>query len=191
VFEVLMRTYADVAGKPIIGEKTPAHLAYVDTLLDWFPNGRVIHMLRDPRAVYVSELRRRQKRPESVPYRQLVRIPPAFSAFVMQQVIWVWARAVDRHRALARRYPDRYRAVRFEDLVRDPRDTLEGLFSFLGVPMEERVLQQKVVSKGARVGQEGFDAEAADRWREEITPRAKGWIDGRLAGRMREVGYEV
>jgi len=189
VFSALMRTYADRRGKPVIGEKTPAHLAYVDTLLDWYPNGRVVHMVRDPRAIYVSELRRRRERAVTVPYRQLVRVPPLFRAFVLQQVTLVWARAADRHAALAAGYPDRYRSVRFEDLVGEPRATLATLFDFLGVEMEERVLQQKVTSKGAQLGMAGFDAGAADRWRERISPGAERWLRTVLRGRMRKLGY--
>ncbi len=189
LFIVLMRAYADARGKAVMGEKTPAHLAFVDTLMEWFPRGRVVHMLRDPRAIYLSEVRRRLDRPESVPYRQLVHVPPLFRGFILGQVTWVWRGAADRHRVLSARYPDRYRLVRFEDLVREPRATLEGLFTFLGVEMEERVLQQKVVSKGSQVGQAGFDAGAADRWRKDISPRADHWLRGRLGRGMRETGY--
>jgi hypothetical protein len=57
IFSALMRTYADHGLKPVMGEKTPAHLAYVDTLLEWYPKARVVHMVRDPRGIYVSELR--------------------------------------------------------------------------------------------------------------------------------------
>lgn len=189
IFSVLMRTYAERKKKPVMGEKTPAHLAYVDTLLEWYPEARVVHMLRDPRGIYVSELRRREQRAVTVPYRQLVRVPPLFRAFVLLQVTLIWARAADRHAVLAARYPERYRAVRFEDLVREPRGTLEDLFDFLGVPMEERVLRRKVVSKGAEVGLAGFDAGAADRWRERITPGAERWLRAALRGRMRALGY--
>jgi hypothetical protein len=189
VFTALMRTYADTRAKPIMGEKTPAHLAFVDTLLEWYPNGRVVHMMRDPRAIYVSEVRRRQQRAVTVPYRQLVRVPPLFRTFVLHQVAWVWAGAVRRHRALSVRYPDRYRLVRFEDLVRHPESTLEGVTRFLRVAMEERMLRQKVVSKGIRVGQQGFDADAADRWRESISPPAERWLHAALGARMRELGY--
>lgn len=189
VFSTLLRVYADRRGRPIMGEKTPAHLAYVDTLLDWYPNGRVVHMLRDPRATYVSELRRRRERAVTVPYRQLVRAPPLFRAFVLNQVLWTWADAWRRHRALARRYPDRYRLVRFENLVRDPRGTLMGVADFLGVDFEEAMLNQKVVSKGSKVGDAGFDAGAADRWRGSISGLSDRWLRGLLGRRMEEAGY--
>lgn len=189
IFSALMRTYADRRDKPVMGEKTPAHLAYVDTLLDWYPGARIVHMVRDPRAIYVSELRRRQERAVTIPYRQLIHAPPLFRAFVLLQVTLVWARAADRHARLARRYPGRYRAVHFEDLVRQPRTTLEALFDFLGVGLEERVLQQKVVSKGSELGMPGFDSGAAERWRERITPGADLWLRTVLGGRMTALGY--
>jgi hypothetical protein len=189
VFTAIMRAYADHTGKPVMGEKTPAHLGHVETLLGWYPDARVVHIVRDPRAIYVSELRRRRERAVTVPYRQLVRVPPLFSAFVLHQVAWAWLGALRRHRSLLRRYPGRYRMIRFEDLVRDPRHTLEAVFAFLGVPFEEQVLEQRVVSKGARRGQEGFDAEAADRWRSGISPRADRWIRCLLGSRMVMTGY--
>ena len=190
VFEAFLRVYADRRGKAIIGEKTPAHLAYAETLLEWFPDGRVVHCMRDPRAIYVSELRRRTERPESVPYRWLVRWPAALAAFVLLQVTWSWAAAVHRHRRLSRRYPRRYRMLRFEDLVTEPRpDAGAACVRFSASTFEPRMLEQKVTSRGARVGEVGFDAGAADRWRDHITVRARrtiGWLLGR---RLEEMDY--
>lgn len=189
VFTALLRTYADARGRPIMGEKTPAHIAWVDTLLDWYPGARVVHMFRDPRAVYVSELRRRVERPESLPYRWLVRAPLLMRGFVLVEVAWAWAGAVAHHRTLARRYPDHYRMVRFEDLVRSPEHTIDDLCAFLGIETEPRMLKMKVVSGGALVGREGFDAGAADRWRESITEGEARWLRRLLGRRIRHMGY--
>ena len=166
VFEAFLRIYADRRGKAIMGEKTPAHLAYVETLLEWFPEGRVVHCMRDPRAIYVSELRRRAEHAVAFPYRQLALVPALLERFVLLEVAWAWAAAVHRHRELRRRYPERYRLVRFEDLVAAPDDTLDGLCAFLGVDPEPRMLSRRSPRRGARVGAAGFDAGAADRWRE-------------------------
>lgn len=189
IFEAFLRIYADRRGKAIMGEKTPAHLAYVETLLAWFPEGRVVHCMRDPRAIYVSELRRRRERPESVPYRWLVNVPPLMAAFVLLEVAWAWAAAVGRHRVLARRFPGAYRMVRFEALVADPERTLGELCRFLGVELEPRMLEQKVTSRGAALGEAGFDAAAADRWRDIITPRARRALERLLGRRLVEMGY--
>ena len=189
LFEAFLRIYADRRGKAIMGEKTPAHLDYVETLLEWFPDGRVIHCMRDPRAIYVSELRRRREHASGFPYRQLAAAPMVLERFVLLQVAWVWARAVHRHRSLGRRYPGRYRLLRFEDLVATPAETLAELCDFLGVEPEARMLEQKVTSKGALVGEAGFDAGAAGRWRERIDPRAQAALQLLLGSRLEEMGY--
>lgn len=189
IFRTVLRVFADRQGKSIIGEKTPAHLAWAETILEWFPGGRIIHMIRDPRGVYVSELRVRTARSDSVPYRWLVRVPPLLRLFVLHQVAWAWARAVARHRRLAHSHPDQYLLVRFEDLVREPERTIGALCSFIGLPLEEPMLQQKVVSRGGRLGQTGFDAEAADRWRSSIGPWSERWLRLLLGRRLDELGY--
>jgi hypothetical protein len=191
IFEAFLRIYADRRGKAVIGEKTPAHLAYVETLLEWFPDGRVVHCMRDPRGIYVSELRRRREHAVAFPYRQLALVPPLLERFVLLQVVWAWAGALNRHRALRRRYPERYGMVRFEDLVAEPTETLAELCTFLGVTPEQRMLEQKVTSKGARVGSVGFDSGASDRWREHIGAGAKSAIEKLLGRRLVEMGYEA
>ena len=190
-FEAFLRIYADRRGKAIIGEKTPAHVDYVEELLAWFPDGRVVHCLRDPRAIYVSELRRRTEHAVGFPYRQLAAVPALMARFVLLEVVWAWARAVHRHRQLSRRYPGRYRLLRFEDLVSAPQDTLDDICAFLGVESEPRMLEQKVTSRGARVGSAGFDAGAAVRWREHIDPGARAAIETLLGRRLAEMGYDA
>jgi hypothetical protein len=97
---------------------------------------------------------------------------------------------VHRHRQLSRRYPDRYRLVRFEDVVTSPQATLERVCQFLGVQPEPQMLEQKVTSKGAQVGRAGFDAGAADRWREHIDGGAQVAVERLLGRRLAELGYE-
>jgi Sulfotransferase family len=190
VFTALLRAYADVRGKPIMGEKTPAHIEWAETLLDWYPEARIVHMVRDPRAIYVSELRRRLEQPVSAPYRWLVRAPPLMGVFVLHLVAWEWARALARHRRLARAMPRNYRMVRFEDLVREPEATVEALSAFLGVPMERRMLRQKMVSHDGRQGRPGIDPTTATRWRELIDKPSEWWLRRLLGARLAEVGYD-
>jgi len=198
IWEAFLRVYANRRGKVIIGEKTPTHLAYVETLLAWFPDARIIHCMRDPRAIYVSELRRRVRplwtatgRAETFPYRWLAKVPPLMKWFVLVQVVWAWAAAVHRHRTLSECYRSRYRLLRFEELVASPKETLEDVCQFIGVDFEPQMLEQEVTSEGARVGEIGFDAGAADRWRTRIGPGAKWAIESLLGHRLEEMGYSA
>ncbi len=189
VFDVMLRTYADVRGKPIIGEKTPAHVRYVDTLLAWFPQGRVVHMMRDPRAIYLSELRRRKLEPGAVPYRVLRRTGPLFASLVLLQTTGAWLESVRRLRSHARRYADSYLVVRFEDLVTDPEHQVRRLCGFLGIPFEGAMLDQIVVSHGRNLGMAGFDREAASRWRSELGTLAATWFRIWTGRQRRSLGY--
>lgn len=189
VFDTLLRLYADRRGKSVIGEKTPAHVRHGDTLLRWYPGGRIIHMLRDPRAIYVSDLRRRRKVPGSVPYRVLNHVPGGMAAVLLVQTTLTWLESVALLRANRRRHAGRYLVVRFEDLVTDPRAAVERICRFAGIPFEEAMLDRVVESHGQALGSSGFDVAAADRWRAQLSPVARWWFRLWLGGRIRGAGY--
>lgn len=190
VFEIVLRTYAEHEGKPIMGEKTPAHVRYVDTLLGWFPGGRVIHMVRDPRAIYVSELRRRRsEQHQSLPYRLLSRVPLLLPGFVLVETTLAWMESISRLERNRRRYAGRYLSVRFEDLVADPGAEVRRVCTFLGVPFEPAMLEQVVVSRGHSLGSIGFDTAAATRWRDRIGPWADRWFRAWFGRRLRRLDY--
>ena len=52
------------------------------------------------------------------------------------------------------------------------------------------MLQQEVTSRGAQLGQSGFDAGAADRWQASIGPRQDAWLRRLLGRRIPEMGYD-
>jgi hypothetical protein len=79
--------------------------------------------------------------------------------------------------------------VQFEDLVTEPEPTVHRLADFLGLQEHRRMLRQRVVSKGENLGEAGFDADAADRWRRSIGPGDKRTLEWLLGRRLREMGY--
>jgi hypothetical protein len=190
MFAAFLRAYADMNAKPVMGEKTPTHLNYVDTLLEWFPDARVVHMLRDPRAIYVSDRYRRQNR-DRWPYTWIRRVPLLLESYLLLLTVVTWPRALRQHRRLAKAHPGRYTMVRFEDVVRKPGETLPPLFEFLGVAMPASISTDVAVPQkhGMRSSDEGIDPRAADRWRERIKPTARRFIEFFLRAPMRRHGY--
>lgn len=191
LFTVMMECFAERKGKPIMGEKTPAHLRYVPLLLEWFPNAKIIHMVRDPRGIYVSEFRRRLKEATSFPYRQLVRIPFLLKLYILGQITFSWGESYRCYREFRRRFPERYYPMRFEDLVSHPHEEIPHLCRFLDIPFENQMLDQTVVSMGYQQGQQGFDSQAASRWSKHIDPWARSWFQRIFKQGIQALGYEL
>ena len=191
MFAVMMDLFAERKGKAIKGEKTPAHFQYADTLMDWFSGAKIIHMMRDPRGIFISEVHRRQREAQSFPYRQIKHVPALMKAVILLQTTLTWtssARSASKNLA---NYPGRYTVQSFEDLVRRPDEQVRGLCAFLGVPFQSQMLEQEVVSMGFQEKQSGFDAGAADRWKKHIGSFATRWFHFWFGRQLRSFGYDA
>jgi hypothetical protein len=188
-FILLMQLFAEKKGKPIMGEKTPAHFRYVETLLNWFPEAKIIHMMRDPRGIFVSEWRRRQKEAQSFPYQQLKRLPFLMKLVILLQTTITWREGARRCRENQGKYSVNYYTQHFENLVSDPERQVKEMCDFIGVPFQSSMLEQTVVSLGFQEKQTGFDADAADRWKKHITPGIDAWFRFWLGDDMKKFGY--
>jgi hypothetical protein len=179
------------------GEKTPDHLYQVATLARWFPDARFIHTFRDPRAIYASRLvrtgegRRGMKaRLPKVPARVL---DPLLAPLEVVETSRVWLDAARLHRRHARELGERYRLIRFEDLVADPRGVVTEICAFVGIPFDEHLLDETVVVGSSfeeeRHAAQGFDRRSVDRWRDHVHPLVKAWFG--IIGRreLRRFGY--
>ena len=60
IYQALLQGENEEAEGLILGDKSGPNLYHVPTLLEWYPEAKVIHTMRDPRAVMASELKRRQ-----------------------------------------------------------------------------------------------------------------------------------
>jgi LPS sulfotransferase NodH len=170
-------------GRRIRGEKTPHHIYAVPTLLAWFPDARIIHTFRDPRAVYLSLRRKEAPGRLSLAGRTARRLGAVFDLYATINFARSWRRMAALHRMYASRFADRYRMIRFEDLVREPMTTVQDLCEFLAIPYRSEMLDQVVHNSSfmAKGGAGGIDRDVVDRWRRELDPVTARWI-ARLCG---------
>jgi hypothetical protein len=106
---------------PVLVEKTPFHIKYAADLLRWYPEAKVVEVVRDGRDVCAS----------------MRRLPPdiTFAPPTLELQLRMWVRAVQRGIALED-LPDADRRVirvNYERLLADPKHELTRLFSFLGL----------------------------------------------------------
>ena len=190
LFDAAMRAFA--AGKPIAGDKTPEHIHAVPTLLSWFPDARVVHTFRDPRAIYVSL--RQKERDETVSRvgRLARKAGPLFEIYASTSLAIRWRRMARLHRQLAKEFPGRYALLQFEDLLADPEGAVRRLCDFIGIPFDPAMLEQVVhnSSYAPKKSGAGIDRSAAARWRQHLPGPTERWLSLLCRGELARFGYE-
>ncbi len=203
IFTLLMECYAaarlpTIRPDTILGEKTPTNFYYLPTLFDWFPQAKVIHTFRDPRAIFISAAKLvragkwgvKAKLP-ALPARLQVHLLDLIELLHISQT---WRDAVRLHTQYEKDYRGRYHLLRFEEMMHDPETQVQKLCDFLAVPFAPAMLDDLAVvgssyQEQRRIAAAGLDKKTAHRWQEHISPFARQWFS--LLGRkhLTRFGY--
>ncbi len=154
--------------------------------IEWWPEARFIHMIRDPRDVYASYKARdiKNKRP----------VVP-IDSFAL-----TWGDSVhtllDSQCLVA---PDRRCVLRYEDLVSDVQATMQQIAHFLGIEFSPGLLSPtkgfgRVPWGGNAVSgikQNVVFHDATDKWSHILSPCEVTYLEGLLHREMLAVGYEL
>ncbi len=157
--DAVRRAYAAWAaheGKPRYADKTPMHVLHLPRLARMFPEARFVHLVRDGRDVALS-------------YTSV-----AWGPATVTDAALLWRRRVSAGRRAGRRLgPDRYREVRYEDLVAEPERVVRDLCGFLDLAWDDALLRYPDRA-GAVIAATRFPA-AHDRLRLPPTPGLRDW----------------
>lgn len=187
VFRVIMDMHASVNNKAIQGAKFPLHYSYSELLMEWFPECKVIHTVRDPRAVYSSQSNKYLSKDFSFAQNALMRV----KQFVHISIQTVWTSRL--HNKL--RQKDNYLLSRYEDLITNPEDSLKGICEFVGIPYESRMSNPELYNSNTSFGEVGssgpqLDKKPLDSWKTRISPVTSKMICYLGRSAMKNFGYE-
>ncbi len=167
-----------------IAEKTPHNLLHMAMLGRLFPRARFVHVVRDGRAVAASLVRQAWVDPASGEPIWYCKDPASGARY--------WSQVVQGIRAQAAQVPGRYLEIRYEELVQEPRATLERLLAFLGEAWDDAVLAHHdqvrvstLESSSAAVAQP-LTTGAVDRWRQELRAEDLEAIGREVGGLLQE-----
>jgi len=115
----------------------------MEALLATYPQVRIIHLIRDPRAVAVSRLRRNDESTMSRYTMNANKNKTFRPAFSLREVS-IYCRTVVqdillRHQ-LEERFPGRILTVRYEDFVNDLHDRTQDIYRFIGTEVSTQML---------------------------------------------------
>ncbi len=174
--------YAERQGKPRWGDKRPSYAQNLDAVFAMFPDAQFVNVVRDPRAVALS-----------------VRNVGWYDGDVVGGAD-LWRRslqAVDRWRR--RLGADQLFEIQYEELVHDPRRSLERIAAFLGLSSGSvdamlRFHENTDIPKDAafhpRV-KTPVTTEPIRAWEDALAREEVAFIEHALAGPMQRYGYEA
>lgn len=183
LLSAVLRAGAEHHGAAVPGDSSPQDVLYVDRILEWYPDARIIGLARDPRG-FLSSYKNYHRRGVAT-YRE--RYNPLTNSML-------WRSYMRALLAAARKHPDSVAVIRYEDLVDDPETHLKRLCAHIGVDFDPGMTD--VSASNTSFGNErtevkGIVASSRDRWRTELTP-TEIWLGERVfSDEMRALGYEA
>lgn len=188
----IMEELARFSGCSRVCVKFPVDVRHTSELMEWFPDGKVVHITRDPRGLAMS------KSNDPSGTGPLVRRHPHFAWLIRKAALAVvisnYRLSAKVHRRLEGR--TNYRLFRYEDLLAEPEKTLRELCDFIDAEFSDDMLQpekgkhEHQPSSLTGEQQKAFDPVAAIRWQRIISPVDNFLIASATRSSMRELGYD-
>ncbi len=139
LFRIIIEEDMRQNNKTIAGEKTPSHLYHVDTLLKWFPQAKIIQIIRDPKKVLASEMHKGLK-----PDHPLKKGSTLYNLSLLIYVLINWNNSIKLDKKYKKKYPENYTSVRYEDLLQDHENTIREICNFLNIEYNANMLNPPV-----------------------------------------------
>jgi len=183
IVEAFHLAYAAHHGKRAWGDKDPGNMERIDQLNRWFPDCRIIHIIRDGRDACLSQTK------QDFGFDDLFECAVAWR----EQVEWV-------RRIGAILGNARYAELRYEDLVATPEAELRRLCDFLGVSWQPAMLEyhrdvKRSVPDSKRHIWPMLDKppqkDNAGRWKRELTRGERIGFEKRAWSMLSVMKYEV
>lgn len=157
-------------------EKTPRNILFVDSLSQYFPDMKFIHILRDPRDVAASMVERGFWPVASG--REYKEMEPFRGVVSFELALRYWLTVVDLGRSLAGNIPsNQYYEVRFEDLIHNTEQVMREICDYLRIEYKKDMIE--------------FDLSRhhIGRWCQDFPIEKRPLIEQILGSRLEEEGY--
>ena len=132
VYRNITNFYLKNKNKEIIGDKDPKIIENIEVLNYFFPNSKIIHIIRDPRDVVLS--RTKAKWSKKYPY-------------FMHSIIYYLQMTLGRKMLYKYFNKNNFYELKYEDLIKDPNYELKKICNFLEVEYENNILNYHNSSK--------------------------------------------
>lgn len=187
---------AQSPGAKVVLEKTPRSFENFD-IVDavYGARARMLHVIRDPRSVRSSWLHASKE-----DWGEWAETSPRL-------LIERWIRTMEQDAEYAQKFGNRYRSIRYEDLLADPKGHLQDLLKWIGIDYDGAMITQMVKNASLdalKVADRNqldpsnpqhekrsnfFRKGTADGWKTELTEKQIKYIERLARAQMIKHGY--
>lgn len=166
-----------------IGAKFPVHFSYIPKLIEWFPNCKVIHLTRDPRAIYNSQLFKYYNKEKNKNKKYLLRCVILFYIII----IYKWDYKVYNNY----RYKENIMLSRYEDIVFHFDSQMKKICNFIGINYTPEMKKLPLIGSSFAENEKGVGINSASvaRYKENLTKLEIKFIELCCRKEMKQRGY--
>jgi hypothetical protein len=153
-------------------ERTPWHVSHLPLIADVYPDARVINIIRDGRDVA----------------RSLISMP--WGPGSMVEAAEEWRTAVDDGRAGSELLGERYRQVKYEELLEDPQTETRAIFDWLDLDLSDEAGERIRTEAGSTFNVDpGSPGVRKEKWRDELTNAELRTFEQVAGDQLERLGY--
>ena len=192
IYKLFLETITKDNRAQITCEQTPQNLYYLEEILQFFPNAKVINLVRDQRDVLLSQKNKWKRRflgaktiPLSEALRSYVNYHPILTAKVWNSSLSCTAKYLDHPKV---------KIVKFEDLLSDSEDVVKDICKFLKIDFQKEMLQVPVIGSSTENDAKSelrVDPSKISKWKKGGLSNGTIYLSQKLSSKMMDkFGYE-
>ncbi len=178
--------------KKIPCEQTPRNLFYLKSILEYFPNSKIIYMVRDPRDTTLSQKYKWKRffkaKNEPYPLSESIR---NFINYHPITISLLWRSSANA--ILPYLENDNVLMVKFEELISNPEENVKKICEFLDLDFQETMLDVPFAFSSifGDDNKRGFDKKRIGNWRSKLNSAEIFFIQKINKDLMQKFGYKL
>ncbi|MDI3527072.1 MAG: protein-tyrosine sulfotransferase [Tenuifilum sp.] len=192
LYDHILSQVLKLKNKRIACDPTPRNLFYAKNLIEIYPNSLFVVLVRDIRAILLSQ----KYRWRAVKEWKRKKSFEAFRSFINYNTFittFIWKKNFKESEKLAREIKDSTLIIKYEDLIQSPKNELDKITKRCNIDFETSMLDVKVINTSDinKKGIQGFDKSRINAWESDLG-KTEIWIAQKLCQKeMLQLGYPL
>ena len=193
VYDLFLTEISKENDATISCEQTPKNMYYLDEILSYFPNAKIINMVRDQRDVLLSQKNKWKRKflgASDIPFSEALRSYINYHPILTSKI---WSSSLNH--SLRHINNERVKIVKFEELLLESERLIKEICEFLDIDFQKQMLEVPVI--GSSTGNDEkrklrIDSSKINQWKNGGLLNAEVFLSQKMSNKMlKAFGYSI